>query len=57
MKIKPFLKAVTDLVIIIFLLGIATEWITPSFYKIMIVLLIPGLVVTIIYIIEQLSRR
>lgn len=50
-------KALSDLVVLIFLLGIALNMITPNFYKIMIVPLLIGLFATLIYILNKIFRK
>ena len=52
-----FWKAISDGVILIFLLGIATNSVTQNFYKVMIVPLLIGLLVTILYILKNLMKK
>jgi len=48
-----FWKGTGDLVIYIFLFGIALDMITPSFYNVMKIALLPGLVATIVFLIKS----
>ena len=57
MKIVSILKAISDLVVLIFLLGIATNMITPKFYGIMTWFLLPGIFATVYYIISQIIKK
>ena len=52
-----FWKAISDLVVLIFLFGIATNMITPKFYNVMIFFLLPGIFVTILYLIKQFLKN
>ena len=53
--LKPnFWKGTSDLVILIFFLGFFLGVITPRFYKIGLILVIPGLISTIWYLLKQI---
>ena len=56
MKILSSIKASSDIIIYIFLIGIATNMITEKFFPIMAILLVPGLISSIIYLLQHIFK-
>ena len=51
------LKAFSDTIVYVFLIGIATSMITSKFYPIMAVLLVPGLISSVIYLMKKVLTK
>ncbi len=56
-KDKVWWKAVSDLIIIIVLIGILTGWITQEFRPVALIFLFIGLVVTLNFIIQKMLGK